>query len=77
VLLWAGLVAMLPWQASFAYIDPGSAGPLYQLLFPLLVTIASAFAFFRRALKRAWDRVVSAVVSLRGGASAAEHDPPG
>jgi len=72
-----GLLALLPWQATYAYIDPSSAGPIYQLVLPVLVAIASLFAAFRRYLKRAWRRFVSAVASLvRGADSAANRDSP-
>jgi hypothetical protein len=71
VLAWIALVSLLPWQASYAYIDPGTAGPIYQLLLPLLIAIASGFAAFRRAIKRAWDRLTGL---LRGPEPTAESD---
>ena len=65
VLVWAALVALLPWRAAHAYIDPNAAGPLYQLLFPLLVAFASGLAAFRRAIARAWQRLTVAVLTRR------------
>ncbi len=61
VIAWVALVALLPWRAAHAYIDPNAAGPLYQLLFPLLVALASGLAAFRRAIARAWQRLTVAV----------------
>ena len=76
-LLWTALLAMLPWQACYAYIDPSAAGPIYQILLPLLVAIASGLAAFRRSLKRAWRRVLNALASIgRGADAAAPRDPP-
>jgi hypothetical protein len=62
------LLACVPLRAAYAYIDPNSAGALYQFLFPLLIAIGSAFAFLRRTIVRACTRLANAVVSVvRGG----------
>ncbi len=62
------LLACVPLRPAYAYIDPNSAGALYQFLFPLLIAIGSAFAFLRRVIIRACTRLASAVVSVvRGG----------
>jgi len=62
------VLACMPMKAAYAYIDPNSAGALYQFLFPLLVAIGSAFAFLRRVIMRACTKVAHAVVSVvRGG----------
>jgi hypothetical protein len=62
------VLACMPMKAAYAYIDPNSAGALYQLLFPLLVAIGSAFAFLRRTIVRACSRLANAVASaVRGG----------
>ena len=61
----ATLLACVPLQSAFAYIDPNSAGALYQLLFPLLVAIAGAFAAFRRVIARAFGRLKDFIASLR------------
>jgi hypothetical protein len=64
----AAVLACMPLRAAYAYIDPNSAGALYQFLFPLLIAIGSAFAFLRRTIVRACTRLASAVVSVvRGG----------
>jgi hypothetical protein len=52
------LAAIAPIQSAYAYVDPNSAGPLYQLLFPLLVALASAFAALRRYIAQLWNRLV-------------------
>jgi hypothetical protein len=62
-----------------AYIDPNAAGPLYQLLLPLLIAIGSALAIMRRYIRELWHRVVQACLatfrrkSASGGGS--EHLP--
>jgi len=58
------LLACVPLRPAYAYIDPNSAGALYQFLFPLLIAIGSAFAFLRRAIVRACTRLASAVVAV-------------
>jgi len=69
----AVLLAWAPLQSAFAYVDPNSAGWLYQLIFPLLIAIGSAFAALRRVIADAWSRfatrVVAAVRGERGGRS--------
>jgi len=67
MLLWAIVLGVAPLRSAHAYLDPNSAGPLYQLLFPLLIAIGSVVAMLRRAIARAWNRVTSALASaLRG-----------
>lgn len=62
------VLACMPMKAAYAYIDPNSAGALYQFLFPLLIAIGSAFAFLRRTIVRACTKVAHAVVAIfRGG----------
>ncbi|MGH8199090.1 MAG: hypothetical protein ACREVO_01775 [Steroidobacteraceae bacterium] len=62
------LLTCMPLRAAYAYIDPNSAGALYQFLFPLLIAIGSAFAFLRRTIVRACTKVAHAVVAIvRGG----------
>jgi hypothetical protein len=51
--------AIVPLRPAWAYVDPNSAGLLYQILFPVLVAIASMLTFLRRAVARLWRRVVS------------------
>jgi hypothetical protein len=64
------VLACLPLRPAYAYIDPNSAGALYQFLFPVLIAIGSAFAFLRRTIVRACRKVAHAVVAVvRGGRS--------
>lgn len=63
----AALLACLPLRPAYAYIDPNSAGALYQFLFPLLVAIGSAFAFLRRTIARACAKVAHGVVAMVRG----------
>jgi hypothetical protein len=61
------VLTCMPMKAAYAYIDPNSAGALYQFLFPLLVAIGSAFAFLRRTIVSAFSRLTHAVASLVRG----------
>jgi hypothetical protein len=63
----AGLVAIAPLRSARAYVDPNAAGPLYQLLFPLLVAIASALAALRGIIRRLWIRLASALMAAVRG----------
>lgn len=65
-------LALAPWREAHAYIDPNSAGPLYQFLFPFLIAAASALAALRRYIARLFNRIVQAVVSAVRG----ERPPP-
>lgn len=65
MMAFAILLACAPLQSAFAYIDPNSAGSLYQLLFPLLVAITGAFAAFRRVIARAFGRLKDVIAALR------------
>jgi len=67
VLLWTTLLTALPLRPAHAYIDPNSAGPLYQFLFPLLIAIGSALAVLRRTIASAWNRLINAIVSAVRG----------
>ncbi|HTX05982.1 MAG TPA: hypothetical protein VMD06_09155 [Steroidobacteraceae bacterium] len=75
------LLTCLPLRPAYAYIDPNSAGALYQFLFPLLIAIGSAFAFMRRMIVRACTKLVNAVVSVvrrdRGKESQRTEPPNG
>ena len=66
----------VPLRPAYAYIDPNSAGALYQFLFPILIAIGSAFAFLRRMIVRACARLASAVVAVvrRDRAKESRHD---
>jgi amino acid transporter len=73
------VLTCLPMRSAYAYIDPNSAGALYQFLFPLLVAIGSAFAFLRRTIVRACSRVAHAVAAIFRGdrGKGGEHRPSG
>jgi hypothetical protein len=61
------VLACVPLKPAYAYLDPNSAGTLYQFLFPLLIAIGSAFAFLRRTIVRACTRFAHAVVAIVRG----------
>jgi hypothetical protein len=63
----AALLACVPLKAAYAYIDPNSAGALYQFLFPVLIAIGSAFAFLRRTILRACTKLAHATVAIVRG----------
>ena len=46
------LLACLFADPAFAYIDPNAGGLLYQMLFPLLIAIAGAWAAFRMKINQ-------------------------
>jgi hypothetical protein len=61
------VLACLPLRSAYAYIDPNSAGALYQILFPLIIAIGSAFAFLRRTIVRACTKFAHAVAAIVRG----------
>jgi hypothetical protein len=66
ILALTALVAFGPIQAH-AYVDPNSAGPLFQFLFPMFIAIASGLTAFRRMLGRLWCRLTGRLpVSVSG-----------
>ncbi len=79
MLLLAAALAAVPLSSAYAYIDPNSAGPLYQLLFPLFIAVAGALAALRRILKQLWLRAVRACVGFfrheRGSSTDGEDLP--
>ena len=46
------LVYLSAVPAAYAYIDPNMGGWLYQLLFPLLIAIAGAWAALRQTISQ-------------------------
>jgi hypothetical protein len=63
----AAFISVVPLQSAQAYIDPNSAGALYQFLFPLLIAAAGAFAALRRHIARLWSRLIGTVVTAVRG----------
>jgi hypothetical protein len=51
-------------EPAQAYVDPNSVGSLYQLLFPLLVAIASGFGSLKRIAGRIWSRLATAAAAV-------------
>jgi hypothetical protein len=77
ILSLATLLAMAPLRSAYAYIDPNSAGPLYQFLFPLLIAIGGGIAAMRRIIKQLWSRTVRACVGVfRQGRDEGSGRPP-
>jgi amino acid transporter len=72
------LLTCVPLRPAYAYIDPNSAGALYQFLFPLLIAIGSAFAFLRRVIMRACAKLANAVVAVvrRDRTKKSQHTEP-
>ena len=72
------VLALMPLKPAYAYLDPNSAGALYQFLFPVLIAIGSAFAFLRRTIVRACTKVAHAVATIvRGGRGKGTPDDRG
>jgi len=46
------------YQEAHAYIDPNVGGWLYQLLFPLLIALAGAWAVLRQKIAQILSRFV-------------------
>jgi hypothetical protein len=51
-------------RPAHAYVDPNVAGPLYQMLLPMLIAIGSALAMVRRYIGHAWARMIAACMSF-------------
>ncbi len=78
MLLLAAALAIAPLNFAYAYIDPNSAGPLYQLLFPLFIAVAGVLAALRRIIKQLWFRAIRACVGFfrhERGSTDGEHLP--
>jgi hypothetical protein len=71
----AALLACVPLRPAYAYVDPNSAGAIYQFLFPLLIAIGSVFAFLRRTIARACSKLAHAVVAIVRGERSKEAQP--
>ena len=54
--LLAAIAALLASPHAHAYIDPNIGGWLYQLLFPLLIAIAGAWAVLRHKIAQFFSR---------------------
>jgi hypothetical protein len=71
------VLALVPLKPAYAYLDPNSAGALYQFLFPVLIAIGSAFAFLRRAILRGCAKVAHVVMAIvRGGRGKGGQEKP-
>lgn len=66
-ILLLAVTGALAGRPAHAYIDPNTAGPLYQFLFPFLIAVASALTALRRYIARLWNRFVSVVVAAVRG----------
>jgi hypothetical protein len=78
-LLPVALLVIGPLRPAHAYIDPNAAGPLYQMLLPMLIAIGSAIAMIRRYIRHFWQRSIEACASIFSRKSAREdneHLPP-
>ena len=73
LLLFATLITIAPLRPAHAYIDPNSAGAVYQFLFPLLIAAASALTALRRHIARLWNRLIDTVVTAVRGERPPSH----
>jgi hypothetical protein len=56
-----GLCALTAAPAAFAYVDPNSAGVLYQFLFPVVVAVGLAWRWVKQMAKDVWSRITRKV----------------
>ena len=70
------VLACVPLRRAFAYIDPNSAGALYQFLFPVLIAIGSVLAGMRRVIRQSFARLAAFVRRLLHGSSSSEAPAP-
>jgi hypothetical protein len=63
-LLLLGLALFTFSADALAYIDPNTGGLLFQLLAPLFIVLAAAWAFLRRGASHLVERVIAAFKSL-------------
>ncbi len=68
------LAAMGPIRDAHAYVDPNSAGPLFQFLFPLFIAVASFLATCRRYVGRLWRQMKHTVMTGVRGESTGTED---
>jgi hypothetical protein len=52
------LVALSVATKAQAYVDPNSAGLLYQIFFPVVVAIGLMWRWVKEAIKQAWLKIV-------------------
>lgn len=52
-----GIVLLLAPSAAFAYIDPNAPGLIYQLLFPIIVSITMAWRRIKDMVSWLWLRM--------------------
>jgi len=70
--------AVVPLQSAYAYVDPNSAGQLFQFLFPALIAVTSFLAAFKRVIRQYWNRLTSAVIAvIRGERVPSDTEGPG
>jgi hypothetical protein len=53
-----------------AYIDPNTGGFIYQLLFPLIVTVAAGWRWVKLGVGSAWGRLVCRIKGRQPSVSA-------
>ena len=63
-LQFALLILMVPPDA-YAYIDPNTAGWLFQLIFPVIVAIGIGWNFLRNRMRAALDWVLRRTKQLK------------
>jgi hypothetical protein len=69
------LLAVGPIEEARAYVDPNSAGPLFQFLFPLFIAITSALAACRRMIAQLWRRATGTIrAAVRGESSSSDFE---
>ena len=57
-LIYAASVFLLLEKNAQAYIDPNSAGLLYQIFFPIIVAVTLAWRWVKESLKALWSKLL-------------------
>jgi len=57
VALYAVLVSLFTVKDARAYIDPNSAGLLYQIFFPVVLALTLTWRWIKEMFKQLWTRV--------------------
>jgi hypothetical protein len=55
------LSALCVTREAYAYVDPNSAGLLYQIFFPVVVALGLTWRWIKETIKQVWLKIVRKV----------------
>jgi hypothetical protein len=58
------LLAVLP-SPALAYLDPNTGNLIFQILFPIITALATAYLFCKKAVQRLWAALKERLGKLR------------